>query len=406
MPRPFARRFCRRRLAPVPNQPIDAAAHGVRVQFVHLGGTLDRGAGGARRRVADRGVSGATRPRAAPHRGRSRRSRRLARGLACAGRAPCRRDATARARTAGSSPSFIRRRRVACCVELIASGARLPTCSSVNSTSRPLSDGNFRLDGGAMFGVIPKTLWSKRTQPDDRQPHPDEHAAAARPSRRTRRADRRRHWRQARPEGRRHLRVRSVASSRPPLADAGLTANDIDIVLATHLHFDHAGGFTARGWDGVVPRFPRARYLIRRGEWEDAMHPHERNRASYLAGELRAARWMPGVWNSSRRTGKCCRGSACGARAGTPCTTRSSASSQRAGRQSLRPISSRRSRMWICRGSWATTCTRWTRWRTSGGSWPRRSQGEYVIFFEHDPSVAAGIIRDDAGRLSVDPISH
>src|SRR5690606_31724921 len=53
-------------------------------------------------------------------------------------------------------------------------------------------------------------------------------------------------------------------------------------VLATHLHFDHAGGFTARTDGGLVPRFPRARYLIRRGEWEDATHPHERNRASYL----------------------------------------------------------------------------------------------------------------------------
>ena len=67
------------------------------------------------------------------------------------------------------------------------------------------------------------------------------------------------------------------------LAEAGLAPEDIDIVLATHLHFDHAGGFTVRDAAGRLrPRFPRARYVVRRGEWEDATHPHERNRASYL----------------------------------------------------------------------------------------------------------------------------
>jgi glyoxylase-like metal-dependent hydrolase (beta-lactamase superfamily II) len=68
------------------------------------------------------------------------------------------------------------------------------------------------------------------------------------------------------------------------LAEAGVAPQDIDIVLATHLHFDHAGGFTVRDATGrVQPRFPRARYVVRRGEWNDATHPHARNRASYLA---------------------------------------------------------------------------------------------------------------------------
>jgi glyoxylase-like metal-dependent hydrolase (beta-lactamase superfamily II) len=68
------------------------------------------------------------------------------------------------------------------------------------------------------------------------------------------------------------------------LADAGLAPEDVDIVLASHLHSEHAGGFTVRSADGRVrPRFPRAQYIVRRGEWEDATHLHERNRASYLA---------------------------------------------------------------------------------------------------------------------------
>ena len=145
-----------------------------------------------------------------------------------------------------------------------------------------LSDGEFRLDGGAMFGVVPKTLWSVR--------------AAADESNRIR-------------LGLRPLLVRTGAANvlidagigdkLPPklseiyvvarerhldhaLADAGLSASDIDVVIATHLHFDHAGGFTTRIGDRVMPRFPRARYVIRRGEWEDAIHPNARSRASYM----------------------------------------------------------------------------------------------------------------------------
>jgi len=67
------------------------------------------------------------------------------------------------------------------------------------------------------------------------------------------------------------------------LAEAGVAPEEIDIVLASHLHFDHVGGFTARDETGALcPRFPRAQYLVRRGEWEDALAPNERTRASYL----------------------------------------------------------------------------------------------------------------------------
>src|SRR5260221_325376 len=68
------------------------------------------------------------------------------------------------------------------------------------------------------------------------------------------------------------------------MAEAGIALEDVDIVLATHLHFDHAGGFTCRDAGGTLrPAFPRAQYIVRRGEWEDAHHTHVRHRASYLA---------------------------------------------------------------------------------------------------------------------------
>jgi glyoxylase-like metal-dependent hydrolase (beta-lactamase superfamily II) len=67
------------------------------------------------------------------------------------------------------------------------------------------------------------------------------------------------------------------------LKEAGLAADDIDTVVMTHLHFDHSGGTTRRtASGGFEPLFRKARHVVQRREWEDATHPHERNRASYL----------------------------------------------------------------------------------------------------------------------------
>jgi methylmalonyl-CoA epimerase len=147
-----------------------------------------------------------------------------------------------------------------------------------------LYDGFFRLDGGAMFGVVPKALWEKKAPADAA----NRITLAMRPL--------------LVRDGRRNVLIDAGLGDKESqkfyslyaadrartlddaLVEAGLAPDDIDIVLATHLHFDHAGGFTVRDASGRVrPRFPRARYVIRRGEWNDAVHPHERNRASYLA---------------------------------------------------------------------------------------------------------------------------
>ena len=147
----------------------------------------------------------------------------------------------------------------------------------------PLLDGYFRLDGGAMFGVVPKTLWEKRAPADDR----NRITMAMRP---------------LLVRGERLMIIDAGCGDKMDaksadiygfdrrenldvtMARAGVRADDIEVVLASHLHFDHAGGFTERDASGAVrPRFPNARYLANRGEWDDANHPHERNRASYFA---------------------------------------------------------------------------------------------------------------------------
>ena len=145
-----------------------------------------------------------------------------------------------------------------------------------------LCDGFLALDGGAMFGAVPKALWETKVPADAR----NRITLAMRPlivrGVRTMLID----AGLGDKEDARFREIYRVERERNldhTLAEAGLSPEDIDIVLATHLHFDHAGGFTSRDRSGRIrPRFPRAQYIVRRGEWEDATHTHERNRASYL----------------------------------------------------------------------------------------------------------------------------
>src|SRR5438132_9963161 len=123
----------------------------------------------------------------------------------------------------------------------------------------PLLDGFFRLDGGAMFGVVPKTLWEKRAPADER----NRITMAMRPL-------------LVRGQGLMIIDAGAGDKMDAKLADiygfdrrenldvsmagAGARAEDVDIVLASHLHFDHAGGFTLREASGAIrPGFPNAR---------------------------------------------------------------------------------------------------------------------------------------------------
>ena len=146
-----------------------------------------------------------------------------------------------------------------------------------------VSGGRFRLDGGAMFGVVPRTLWSRSAPPDDRN-----------------RIQMAMRCLLIEGGGRRVLvdagsgtkddpKFRDIYAIDGPdaftreLEAAGAPPASIDTVALTHLHFDHCGGGTVRDAEGrVAPTFPNARYHVRRQEWEDAHHANERNRASYL----------------------------------------------------------------------------------------------------------------------------
>lgn len=152
-----------------------------------------------------------------------------------------------------------------------------------NLTLTRVSDGNFRLDGGAMFGVVPKPLWEK-VQPADEKNRilMDTGSLLVESGDELVLIDT--------GIGRRHsdkfLGIHSVDPDGPTLLDAivsaGFELGDITQVVLSHLHFDHCGWNTTERGGKLVPTFPHARYWLARGEVEHARAPSERDRASYL----------------------------------------------------------------------------------------------------------------------------
>lgn len=152
-----------------------------------------------------------------------------------------------------------------------------------------LEAGRLRLDGGAMFGIVPKPLWEKRAPADERNrirlamrcllvEHPDG-LVLIETGLGNKEPDKFREIYGVENAGR---------DGRTALEDAlaalGHAPDDVRWVIDTHLHFDHAGGNTWRDPSGAVrPAFPRARYVVQRGELEFARHANERTAGSYLA---------------------------------------------------------------------------------------------------------------------------
>ena len=265
-----------------------------------------------------------------------------------------------------------------------------------------LCDGFFRLDGGSMFGVIPKTMWSQETQPDER----NRILLAMRPlvvrGARTMIID----AGMGDKENEKFHEIYGVERSRHldhTLAEAGLAPEDIDIVLASHLHFDHAGGVTVRDAAGRArPRFPRAQYIVRRGEWEDATHPSVRTRASYLldnyvplaeAGVLQLVdddlMIMPGV--RVRRTG--------GHTQHHQMILLESGGKTAAFVADLIPTTAHVPDVWVMGYDLYPVDTMAAKHQFV----PEAIEKQMLVFFEHDPAVAAGYVKEEDRKRTVVP---
>jgi glyoxylase-like metal-dependent hydrolase (beta-lactamase superfamily II) len=152
-----------------------------------------------------------------------------------------------------------------------------------------LSDGTFRLDGGQMFGVVPKVLWERQLPADSRNRVRlglncvlvrTEHQNVLIETGIGDKFDE---------KFRDIYDIQHGTTLLAELERRNLRPDDIDVVINTHLHFDHCG-WNARRLEGrVLPTFPRARYYIQRGEWEHALRPTERDRASYIEEFFRPA---------------------------------------------------------------------------------------------------------------------
>ncbi len=156
-----------------------------------------------------------------------------------------------------------------------------------NWTLTTIDTGEFRLDGGAMFGVVPKTLWDREHPADE-----DNRIDMAMRSLMVR----------GEADGRERIilidagagdklgdKMRSIYQidySRKDLlgslASAGVTPAQVTDVILTHLHFDHCGGSTVVIDGEVVPTFPNAVYHVQQSQWEWARAQNERDQASYL----------------------------------------------------------------------------------------------------------------------------
>jgi glyoxylase-like metal-dependent hydrolase (beta-lactamase superfamily II) len=145
-----------------------------------------------------------------------------------------------------------------------------------------LDAGSFGLDGGAMFGVVPKVLWEKKSPPDEKN------RIRMRANALLVRAQKKTILIETGNGTKWDAKQRDIYNVQEgdPLLDsivhAGVSPNQIDLVINTHLHFDHCGGNTRVVNDRVVPTFPRARYVVQRRELEHAMNPTDRDRVSYF----------------------------------------------------------------------------------------------------------------------------
>jgi len=269
----------------------------------------------------------------------------------------------------------------------------------------PVTDGRFRLDGGAMFGVVPKALWERCCPADEQNRIPLSLTCLL-----------------IRAHGKNILVDTGLGSKedakfnqrfavdRTPtlqqsLQQHSLRPEHIHMVINTHLHFDHAGGNTARDSSGaLIPAFSNAAYFIQQGEYEDAASVNERTRVSYRRDNFselaQVHKWefltgdqelLPGisavVTNGHTRCHQSVKIESEGRVAfflGDLIPTVSHLPLPYIMGYDLYPMQTLETKRWVL---------------------DRAFEGEWLLIFEHDPLVQAGYVRKDSeGKYFLDEV--
>ena len=144
-----------------------------------------------------------------------------------------------------------------------------------------VSDGLYHLDGGAFFGVVPKVLWEKKLSADSKnRVRTGLNTLVVRTGKQTVLIE-------TGIGNKLSEKMINIYGQPAGLLDdldaAGISPDAVDIVINTHLHFDHCGWNTVLRGDKIVPTFPKARYYVQEGEWQYAQRPSERDAISYLS---------------------------------------------------------------------------------------------------------------------------
>ncbi len=267
-----------------------------------------------------------------------------------------------------------------------------------------LDDGTFRLDGGAMFGVIPRPMWERKNPPDARN-----RILMAMNCLLIRSAGK---WILVETGAGdkwepKHADIFGFeAEKRLPqqLEDRGVKLEDIHLVINTHLHFDHCGWNTRRVNGRLAPTFPNAKYAVQRGEYEHALGPTERDRASYLRDNFvpvdEAGKWRllsgdaelaPGV-EVVRMPGHT---------ADMQCVRLTGGGKTAFLFADLVPTTSHIPFPWIMAYDLfpMTTLDNKKKWI------PQAAREGWLCLFAHDPHIKAAYIRDREGQFEAEPVA-
>ncbi len=265
----------------------------------------------------------------------------------------------------------------------------------------PIETGRFALDGGAMHGVVPRPLWEKTSPPDER----NRITLAARAL-------------LLRGRGRTILidagngtklspklaGIYRIDNSRSDLVSSlkrhGVAPGQVTDVILTHLHFDHAGGSTVLLDGALRPTFPNARYYVQRAHWEAALHTTERDRASFFPDDFIPLKEQ-GVLEFTDGEGEILPGIGVrvlnGHTTALQCPIISGGGTTLFYSADLLPLASHVQLPWIMAYDLRPLVTLEEKRRLLADA----ADGDWVLFFEHDPEVvAARVRRGDRGFLA------